>query len=54
MSRFQNLKYEEIAQVLGCPVNTVKARVFRAIKDLKTYFDDQNRAGTDEDDIKNW
>lgn len=41
MSRFQNLKYEEIAQVLGCPVNTVKARVFRAIKDLKTYFDDQ-------------
>jgi RNA polymerase sigma-70 factor (ECF subfamily) len=41
MSRFQNLKYEEIAQVLGCPVNTVKARVFRAIKDLKTFFNEQ-------------
>jgi RNA polymerase sigma factor (sigma-70 family) len=35
MSRFQGLKYEEISRILGCPVNTVKARVFRALKDLK-------------------
>jgi RNA polymerase sigma factor (sigma-70 family) len=41
LSRFQGLKYEEIAQILGCPVNTVKARVFRAIKDLKAHFSGQ-------------
>jgi len=41
MSRFQNLKYEEISEALGCPVNTVKARVFRAMKDLRTYFNEQ-------------
>lgn len=41
MSRFQNLKYEQISQVLNCPVNTVKARVFRAMKDLKMFLNDQ-------------
>ncbi|UCG51770.1 MAG: RNA polymerase sigma factor [Candidatus Latescibacterota bacterium] len=41
MSRFQNLKYEEIAQILDCPVGTIKARVFRALKDLKTLLDEQ-------------
>jgi RNA polymerase sigma-70 factor (ECF subfamily) len=41
LSRFQNLKYEEISEILGCPVGTVKARVFRAIRDLKTFFDEQ-------------
>jgi RNA polymerase sigma-70 factor (ECF subfamily) len=46
MSRFQGLKYEEIAQALGCPVNTVKARVFRAMKDLRTYFEEQTGEAT--------
>ena len=38
LSRFQELKYDEIAQLLGCEVGTVKVRVFRALKDLRTAF----------------
>lgn len=38
LSRFQDLKYEEIAGMLGCAVGTVKARVHRAIKDLRQNF----------------
>jgi RNA polymerase sigma factor (sigma-70 family) len=39
LSRFQNLKYEEIASVLGCEVGTVKVRVFRAMRALgQAYF----------------
>jgi RNA polymerase sigma-70 factor (ECF subfamily) len=38
LSRFQNLKYEEIAELLGCTVGTVKARIHRAIKDLRKFF----------------
>ncbi len=30
LSRFQNLKYDEIADILGCEVGAVKVRVFRA------------------------
>jgi RNA polymerase sigma-70 factor (ECF subfamily) len=41
MSRFHNLKYEEISKVLGCPVGTIKARVFHAMNDLRTYFNQQ-------------
>ncbi len=40
LSRFQNLKYREIAEILGCHIGTVKAHVHRAIKDLrKIYLD---------------
>jgi RNA polymerase sigma-70 factor (ECF subfamily) len=40
LARFQGLKYEEIAEVLGCEVGTVKVRVHRAVKELgKVYFD---------------
>lgn len=40
LSRFQNLKYEEIAQVLGCELSTVKVRVFRATRALgEIYFE---------------
>src|ERR1051326_5565148 len=35
LSRFQDLKYEEIAQLLGCEVNTVKTRVHRALQELR-------------------
>lgn len=39
LSRYQRLKYEEIAQLLGCSVTAVKLRVHRAMKDLRaTYF----------------
>ena len=39
LSRYQDLKYEEIGAVLDCPVGTVKARVHRALKDLKREFE---------------
>ena len=38
LSRFQDLKYEEIAQMLGCEVNTVKTRVHRAMQELRQVF----------------
>ena len=40
LSRFQDLKYREIAELLGCQIGTVKAHVHRAIKDLgKIYYE---------------
>ena len=39
LSRFQNLKYDEIATILECEVGTVKVRVFRAMRALEqAYF----------------
>ena len=38
MSRFLDLKYEEIASVLKCEVGTVKVRVYRAMRDLTDRF----------------
>src|SRR4051812_14097749 len=35
LSRYQDLKYEEIAEMLGCEVGTVKSRIHRALKDLR-------------------
>jgi RNA polymerase sigma factor (sigma-70 family) len=43
LSRYEELKYEEIGLILHCPVGTVKARVHRALKDLKREF--QNLSG---------
>ena len=34
MSRFENIKVKDIAAILNCPVNTVKVRIHRAIKEL--------------------
>ena len=34
LSRFHDLKYREIAELLGCQIGTVKAHVHRAIKEL--------------------
>lgn len=34
MTRYQNLKYREIAGILGCREGTVKAHVHRALRDL--------------------
>ena len=38
LSRYQHLKYEEIAQLLGCTVTAVKLRVHRAMKDLRAHY----------------
>jgi len=40
LSRFQNMRYRQIAQILGCRVGTIKARVFRALKDLTKIYND--------------
>lgn len=38
LARFQELKYEEIAQLLGCELNTVKSRVHRSLQELKENY----------------
>lgn len=39
LSRFQDMKYKDIAQLLDCSIESVKILVHRAIKDLrKTYL----------------
>jgi len=38
LSRFQELKYEEIARLLGCEVGAVKVRVHRALAELRQIF----------------
>jgi RNA polymerase sigma-70 factor (ECF subfamily) len=38
LSRFQGLKYDEMARLLQCEVGTVKVRVHRALQDLKEQF----------------
>jgi RNA polymerase sigma factor (sigma-70 family) len=38
LSRYQEMKYEQIAEVMGCEVGTVKVRVHRALKDLREVF----------------
>lgn len=38
MSRYQELKYDEIAAALKCDVGTVKVRVYRALRELGDRF----------------
>ena len=38
LSRFENLKYEEIAAILGCSVSAVKMRTHRALKALRECY----------------
>jgi len=38
MSRYLDLKYEEIAEILNCEVGTVKVRVYRALRELSDRF----------------
>jgi RNA polymerase sigma-70 factor (ECF subfamily) len=38
LSRYLDMKYEEIASVLQCEVGTVKVRVYRALRDLSDRF----------------
>ncbi len=38
LSRFQEMKYEDIAVVLGCEAGTVKVRVYRAMRALEEIY----------------
>jgi len=38
LSRFQGMKYEDIATVLGCEPGTVKVRVYRAVRALEELY----------------
>ena len=38
LSRYQGMKYEEIAKILNCRVGAVKARVFRAVEKLRRVY----------------
>lgn len=38
LARYQQLKYEEIAEILQCDVGAVKTRVFRAMRQLGDLF----------------
>jgi RNA polymerase sigma factor (sigma-70 family) len=38
LSRFQELKYDEIARLIGCEVGAVKVRVHRALQQLRQIF----------------
>jgi RNA polymerase sigma factor (sigma-70 family) len=38
LSRFHNLRYEEIGSILKCEAGAVKVRVYRALKDLREKF----------------
>lgn len=40
LSRYQGMKYREIADLMGCQIGTVKAHVHRAVKELgRIYFE---------------
>jgi len=38
MARYQEMKYEQIAELLDCEVGTVKVRVHRALKELREIY----------------
>ncbi len=43
MSHFQEMRYEEIAEVLRIPVGTVKSRMFAAVNTLKGMLEEERR-----------
>jgi RNA polymerase sigma-70 factor (ECF subfamily) len=38
LRRYREMKYEEIAELLGCELGTVKVRIYRAMKELRDMF----------------
>jgi RNA polymerase sigma factor (sigma-70 family) len=52
LSRFQELKYEEIAKMLGCQPNAVKVKVFRALKDLREAYQQLEASRPPRDDAR--
>jgi RNA polymerase sigma factor (sigma-70 family) len=47
LSRFQELKCEEIARLVGCEVTTVRVRIHRALQELRQIFRQLERAPAD-------
>lgn len=45
LREYEQLSYEEIAEVLGVPLNTVRSRLFRARAELRTLLDEQSIKG---------
>jgi RNA polymerase sigma factor (sigma-70 family) len=43
LTRFEGLKYSEIAQMFDCEVGTIKTRIFRALQELKQIVADNTR-----------
>jgi RNA polymerase sigma-70 factor (ECF subfamily) len=40
LTRFEGLSHEQIGRILGCESNTIKGRVFRAMKELGSIYSD--------------
>ena len=38
LSKYQDKKYKEIGEMLGCTEGAVKVKVFRALQDLKAVY----------------
>lgn len=38
LSRFQGMKYREIAEMMGCDINTIKVRIHRSVQELRQNF----------------
>jgi len=53
LSRFQELKYEEIAGMLDCEVGTVKVRIHRALRELRGIFERLSNARPNPPDCLN-
>lgn len=45
LTYFYGCSYQEIAEIVGCPVNTVKTRMFHARRKLKALLPDLGQAG---------
>ncbi len=45
LSYFRDFSTQEIAQIVGCPVNTVKTRLFHARQKIRSFVDQQNQRG---------
>lgn len=42
LTRFQEMKYKDVAVILGCTENTVKSKVHRALNKLRTIYSELN------------
>ncbi len=38
LSRYEDMKYKDIAQLLGCSIETIKTSVHRAVRDLRKIY----------------
>ncbi len=46
LSRYQDLKYQQIADLLDCEVGTIKVRIHRALKELREIFFNLNNGNS--------